>query len=157
MTALDRAWRFISHEEGGSRITNDPGDPGGLTRWGVSQRAYPHEDIRNMTEELAKFLFARDYWKPCQCDSLPERVALAVADSAFNQGVKTACVLLQEALKVEPDGVIGFKTLAAAKARDEGDLLNDFISRRLLRYAKGNEKYRRGWFLRVLRLKDAAI
>ncbi len=153
--ALDRAWKFIHREEGGSAITNDPADPGGLTRHGVSQRAYPDEDIRNMTEERAKFLFARDYWKPCQCDSLPERVALAVADSAFNQGTRTACTLLQEALRVDPDGVIGPKTLAAAKARNEADLLNDFLSRRLLRYAKGNEKYRRGWFSRILRVKDA--
>jgi lysozyme family protein len=154
MTPLDRAWAHIHREEGGARITDDPDDPGGLTKHGISQRAYPNEDIRNLTEARAKELFARDYWAPCKCDLLPERVAIAVADSAFNQGARTAVVLLQEALRVDPDGVIGTKTLAAAKARPEFEVVNEFLSRRLLRYADGKAKYRRGWFLRVLRLKD---
>jgi lysozyme family protein len=155
MTPLDRAWAHIHREEGGARVTDDPDDPGGLTKHGVSQRAYPHEDIRNLTEARAKELFKRDYWTPCRCDQLPERVAIAVADSAFNQGARTAVVLLQEALRVEPDGLIGTKTLAAAKARPELEVVNEFLSRRLLRYADGKAKYRRGWFMRVLRLKDA--
>lgn len=155
MNALDRAWKFIHTIEGGNKISDDPDDPGGLTRHGISQRAYPNEDIRNMTEERAKFLFERDYWKACKCDQLPETVAIAVSDGAYNQGARTACIILQEALRVEPDGVIGTKTLAAAKARPEGELLNEFLSRRLLRYADGKPKYRRGWMLRILRLKDA--
>jgi lysozyme family protein len=157
MIALDRAWSFLQRPdiEGGSKFVDDPDDPGGKTRWGVSQRAYPAEDIEHMTEARAKELFARDYWTPCRCDQLPERVAIAVADAAFNQGARTAVVLLQEALRVEPDGLIGTKTLAAAKARPEAEVVNEFLSRRLLRYADGKAKYRRGWFLRVLRLKDA--
>lgn len=155
VTPLDRAWAHIHREEGGARITDDPDDPGGLTRHGISQRAYPNEDIRNLTEQRAKELFAADYWKACRCDDLPERVAIAVADGAFNQGVRTSVTLLQEALRVNPDGIIGTKTLAAAKARPEAEVVNEFLGRRLLRYADGKPKYRRGWFMRILRLKDA--
>lgn len=155
MNALDRAWAHIHREEGGAKITDDPDDPGGLTKHGISQRAYPHENIRALTEERAKELFTADYWNACRCGDLPERVGIAVADASFNQGARTAITLLQEALRVDPDGIIGTKTLAAAKARPEMEVVNEFLGRRLLRYADGKAKYRRGWFMRILRLKDA--
>lgn len=157
MLALDRAWAFLQRPdiEGGSKFVDDPDDPGGATKWGISQRSYPNEDVRNLTEARAKALFVADYWNPCRCDDLPLTVAIALVDGAFNQGQRKAVQLLQEALRVEPDGLIGTKTLAAAKARPETELVNEFLSRRLLRYSDGKPKYRRGWFLRVLRLKDA--
>lgn len=157
MTAFDRAWSFLQRSdiEGGARISDDPEDPGGLTRWGISQRAYPDEDIRNMTEARAKELFRRDYWEPIQGDRLPERVAIALADSAFNQGVGTAIRLLQTALNVKVDGVLGPITMSMAMRNGDTEHLNEFLSRRLLRYANGQAHFRRGWFLRILRLKDA--
>lgn len=151
MTTFERAWAFISEQEGGARLTDDPNDPGGLTKWGISQRAYPTENIRGMTEARAQELFRRDYWEPCQCDALPDPVAIALADAAFNQGVRTAIILLQKGLRVEPDGIVGPMTIAAA--RGVGDV-NNFLSYRLARYAMGDPIYRRGWFLRVLKLKD---
>lgn len=157
MTSFDRAWSFLQRAdiEGGARISDDPEDPGGLTRWGISQRAYPEEDIRNMTEARAKDLFRRDYWEPIQGDRLPDAVAIALADCAFNQGVGTAIRLLQTALNVKVDGVLGPITLGMAQRNGDTDHLNEFLSRRLLRYANGQARFRRGWFLRILRLKDA--
>jgi lysozyme family protein len=156
--AFEQAWAFLMRDdiEGGARISDDPDDPGGLTRWGISQRAYPDEDIRNLTEARAKELFRRDYWEPCHCDDLPAPIAIAFADSAFNQGVGTAIKLLQKSLGVKADGVIGPITRAAANNwNGDPEAVNQFLSHRLLRYANGQTKYRRGWFLRVLRLKDA--
>lgn len=155
MSAFERCWQFLRAVEGGGRIVNDTGDPGGITRWGISQRAYPGEDIRTLTEERAKALFARDYWDRCRCESLPTALAIAVADTAFNQGPETAINLLQMALHVEVDGIIGRITLAAIRAADTGELVNEFLARRLFRYADGNIRFRHGWFRRVLLLKDA--
>jgi hypothetical protein len=35
--------------------------------------------------------------------------------------------------------------------------VNEFLSRRAMRYAKGKPKYRHGWMLRLFRLKDALV
>lgn len=157
MTAFERAWSFLQRPdiEGGARISDDPADPGGVTKWGISQRAYPDEDIQHLTEPRAKELFRRDYWDRCQCEQLPERMAIALADAAFNQGVDAAMRQLQRALNVSVDGVMGPRTMAAVVRKSDPEHLNEFLSQRLLRYADGQGKYRRGWFLRILRLKDA--
>lgn len=150
-TAIDRAWAFLMQAEGGGALVTDAG---GLTKYGISQRAYPDEDIRNMTEWRAQVLFRRDYWEACQCDQLPPALAVAVVDAAFNQGVSAAITLLQHALKVPVDGVMGPVTIAAAQ-RQGRKAVNEFLARRLMRYAAGESAYQRGWFLRVLNLKDA--
>jgi lysozyme family protein len=156
VTAFEQFWAFLQRPdiEGGARVSNDPNDPGGLTKWGISQREYPHEDIRAMTEDRAKLLFRRDYWDVCRCDELPAAVALALADAAFNQGPGTAIKMLQHALGVMADSVVGQVTLRAAHAAD-ANRLNEFFSQRLLRYADSHPlDDRHGWFLRVLKLKD---
>lgn len=157
MTPFARAWAFLQRSdiEGGAKITDDPDDPGGLTKWGISQRSFPHEDIRNLTELRAMELFQENYWTPARCSLFPEPVAIALADAAFNQGVKTAIALLQEALRVDPDGIVGKETVGAVNRRPPLEVVNEFLSRRALRYADGKAKYRRGWFLRLFRLKDA--
>lgn len=157
MTAFDRAWAFIQRDdvEGGSRFVDDPQDPGGATRWGISQRSYPREDIRNMTETRAKFLFKRDYWDVCHCDALPEPIAIALADSSFNQGPAKAVQLLQEALGVHADGIVGRNTIQAAKSQDAEEVIAQFLSHRALRYSAGQLRFRRGWLLRTYRLAFA--
>lgn len=156
-TAFDAAWRFIQQSEGGGVTTNDPDDPGGLTRWGISQRAFPDIDIALLTEGAAKQLFRDHYWTPCQCDLLPPAIAVAVADSAFNQGVRRATVLLQRALRVEEDSIIGPETIQAAERAIPRDLLLDFLSHRALAYGQGNPKYQRGWFRRLFSLQLAVL
>ena len=46
--------------EGG--LVNDPKDPGGVTKFGISQRSYPALDIRALTLDDAKTIYQRDYW-----------------------------------------------------------------------------------------------
>ncbi|MBK8639281.1 MAG: hypothetical protein IPN92_13770 [Chromatiaceae bacterium] len=43
--------------EGG--LVNDPRDPGGVTKFGISQRAYPALNIRGLTPDDAKANFYR--------------------------------------------------------------------------------------------------
>ena len=64
-TAVD----FILSVEAG--LVNDPSDPGGLTKFGISQRAYPDVNIRDLTLDGAKTLYRKDYWNRCSCDKLP--------------------------------------------------------------------------------------
>jgi len=72
---------------------NDPQDPGGETKFGISKRAYPNEDIANLTLERAQELYQRDYWNACGCDGYSWEIALVIFDCAVNQGVSVAKLL----------------------------------------------------------------
>lgn len=157
--AFDQAFAFVvSREvEGGATITNDPDDPGGLTKWGISQRAHPDVDIAHLTLDLARELYRREYWDRCQCDEFPRPIAFALFDAAVNQGPDKAIRLLQRALRVESDGIIGPDTISAAGNVISDDILIEFLSHRALAYSDGLQKYRRGWFVRLFRLQRAAL
>lgn len=113
---FDQAFDMVIDREAG--YVNDPNDPGGETNYGISKRSYPHEDIRNMTLERAKWIYRRDFWKKAKCDELPWPVNFQVFDAAVNSGVRAAVKWLQKAVGVSADGVIGPKTLAAVRSHD---------------------------------------
>lgn len=80
-----RSLQFTSKWEGG--YVNHPNDPGGETKYGISKRAYPHLDIKNLTREDANALYYKDYWLAAGCDTLPAPLCLVAFDSAVNHGV----------------------------------------------------------------------
>ena len=84
MSMFDAAFAIIVGIEAG--YVNDPEDPGRETRYGISRRRYPNEDIKNLTLERAKFLYQRDYWVPHKCDNMPWEQALLVFDVSVNGG-----------------------------------------------------------------------
>jgi len=133
MTDWDKAIAFVLKAEGG--YTLDPNDRGGETNFGISKRSYPNLDIKNMTEEKAKAIYKTDYWQACHCDELPSPVAIAVFDSAVNQGTGAAQRMLQIALGVDVDGIIGEKTIAAAFKGGNNSLVK-FMAQRMARYIR---------------------
>lgn len=129
----EKAIAFVLRAEGG--YTLDPHDKGGETNFGISKRSYPKLDIKNLTEEKAKSIYQKDYWQFCKCDELPSPLAIAVFDAAVNQGQGAAPRMLQIALRVNVDGVIGDKTIAAAfKSGNDGVVR--FMSQRMARYIR---------------------
>ena len=111
MTPFDSALEFVLRWEGG--YVNHPTDPGGETNMGISKRAYPNEDIKNMTRERAAFLYRRDYWDACNCDALLPGMALMAFDTAVNCGVKRAKAwLLTAKPKVNP-----LRSMAVSRAK----------------------------------------
>lgn len=72
--------------EGGGRTTNRASDRGGLTRYGVSQKANPDIDVKNLTEEKAKQIYKERYWDKVNGDELPPQTANVLADIAVNSG-----------------------------------------------------------------------
>jgi lysozyme family protein len=80
--------KFSMKWEGG--YVNDPADPGGETKWGISKKAYPDEDIKALTPERAADLYYRDYWKKSGADKLPFPLCAVVLDSAILCGVARA-------------------------------------------------------------------
>jgi lysozyme family protein len=111
---FDQAFeRLVGHEGG---YVDHPADPGGRTKYGISQRSYPGEDIRNMTLERAKDIYRRDFWWKAGCDTVPDAVKFDLFDMAVNSGVQPAIRTLQRAVGVDDDGVIGPKTMQAIGA-----------------------------------------
>lgn len=159
-SSFERAWVLVLESEGG--YSNDPADPGGETRFGISKRAYPNEDIKNLTVERAQELFRRDYWEPMHCDDMPASLALAVADAAFNHGPHAATEMLQDAVRVKRDGIIGPTTLRAVR-RAGPDVVIRFCRLRVSRYhdlaamRPYQRKFLAGWVDRVLRVHRAAV
>ena len=131
--------------EGGDTVTNDPADPGGLTKWGISQRAHPALDIANLTREQALDIYTRDYWHRCRCDELSLGalgVALMVFDSAVNLGTGAAAKLLQRAVNVSVDGVLGPTTMAAARSMPARELIEALLDHDHLHLALLTGNYR---------------
>ena len=109
--------KVLEHEGG---LVDDPKDAVGLTNMGISQRAYPDEDIRGLTVERAKELYKRDYWDRYRTADLPDRLRDIYVDMCINMGGGRAIKILQEACnsknanKIDIDGGIGPATIKAA-------------------------------------------
>jgi lysozyme family protein len=106
------AFKVVIGHEGG--YVNNPDDPGGETKYGISKRAYPGVDIAGLTLDDARAIYEQDYWIPVRGDELPDAIALNVFDAAVNHGVRNAVRILQGALGVGVDGIMGPITFKAA-------------------------------------------
>lgn len=149
----DSAFDLLMINEGG--YVNDPHDKGGETKYGISKKAYPNEDIANLTMDRAKEIYRRDYWYRCKCDLLPDALSVAVFDFAVNSGVKRAIKYLQTSLGVKADGIIGNQTIGAANRMPIYVVMNDFMNARLdyLMSLKTWTRYGNGWGKRVERTR----
>lgn len=74
-------------------VTNDTG---GLTKFGISQKAHPDIDIANLTPDKAAAIFKSEYWDKINGDALPANVQHTAMDAAVNQGVDNANKWLKE-------------------------------------------------------------
>lgn len=137
MNLADAFDKLIERE--GSTLSLDASDPGNWTggavgagrlvgsKYGVSAASYPNVDIANLSAAAAMGIYSTDYWNPIWGDQLPDSVAYEVFDEAVNSGVHGAIKVLQGALNVPTDGVMGPATYAAlmhADGRRLGILLN---------------------------------
>ena len=71
--------QFVLAHEGMGRVNRDSG---GVTKWGISQKAYPELDIVSLTLEDATEIYFRDYFSP----NLSCPIDLLYFDSAVNCG-----------------------------------------------------------------------
>jgi lysozyme family protein len=154
--SFEKAVRIIIDLEGGSSFTNDPHDNGGATKYGISKRAFPREDIAAMTYDRACTLYRSFYWIPTRCDRMDPRLALCVFDCAVNQGPGAAAGLLQRCLGAKVDCEIGPKTLALLKVAEVGPLISEFMARRAQRYVLSEDytKYGLGWMSRLFHISQ---
>lgn len=148
---FSKAVLVILENEGG--YSNDPNDPGGETKYGISKRAYPTEDIKNLTVEKAKMIYRRDYWDAMKCGDMPYSVALQVFDFGVNAGTDISAKTLQKLVGVAQDGKIGKITLGAVKAQNEAVLSQKIGVARILYYSNLAKWgiYANSWVTRTLK------
>lgn len=60
-----------------------PQDRGGLTKWGISARRYPEEDIATLSQARAIELYRRDFWNPLY-EKLDQPLANKILDVTVN-------------------------------------------------------------------------
>lgn len=140
--------RVLGHEAG---YVNDPADPGGETKWGISKRSYPWLNIKDLTREQAIEIYRRDFWEALRLDGFDDGVAFQLLDSAVNSGINQSVRFVQRAVGVADDGVIGPVTMAAIAATSETDLIMLFLAERLdfMTRLKNWPNHGKGWARRI--------
>ena len=153
--------RLIGHEGG---YVNDPRDPGGETNWGITKRTAKANGYQGsmlaMTREQAYKIYYSAFWLRYQCDKMPDAVAFQFFDAAVNHGLGNASRMLQRAVNVADDGIIGNMTIAAIKKMAISDVIMRLNAERLEFYCKLSTfaTFGKGWVRRVAgNLKYGAI
>jgi len=157
-TAFESAFEHTLGLEGD--YSNDPHDPGGETKFGISKRSYPHVDIAKLTLMDAKLLYYWDFWQRIGLDAIRGDVAAEIFDTAVNMGVVMAVRIVQRACNyfgagLKVDGVFGPKTIAAIKNQASWDLLKVLNAIQLSEYIDiindnpSQQRYAKGWLKRI--------
>lgn len=166
-----RAAYWIFPAEG--HLSDDPDDPGGITKFGISLRFLrtlgelgdidgdgdvDADDIRALTPEHAARIYHERFWLAARCERLHPTLALAHFDAAVNTGLHRAAKLLQQTLRVRVDGIVGPMTIGAANQAGP-DALPELLGYRsqfyhdLVTGKSSLAKYYRGWVNRLFRLQ----
>jgi lysozyme family protein len=120
--AFERAVARLLRDEGS--YVDNPADPGGETKFGISRREYPDLDIAALTRPAAIAIYYRDWWQRYRYSELPGPIAAKLFDLAVNIGPDHAVRCLQRALRacgrrVVEDGTMGRETAAAVNAANQ--------------------------------------
>ena len=111
--------------EGG--YVDNPNDSGGPTKYGITQRDLPGEDIEKFTPERATAYYLENYWKALYSQIDSQAVADKIFDMGVLFGVGTAIKLLQNVLALVPiDGDFGEHTLSVTNLADPVSLLGSY-------------------------------
>jgi len=162
---FQKALAAVLVHEGG--FVNHPQDPGGMTNLGCTKAVWEEhcghpvdeKAMRALTPADVAPLYKRKYWDKVQGDELPNGVDYLVFDAAINSGPGRAAKWLQACVGVEPDGGIGPKTLAAVRACNPKQLIEDYTKRRLsfLMDLPTWDTFGRGWTRRVNEVEDTGL
>jgi len=155
---FDAAFDLLLKHEGG--YSDHAADPGGKTRFGITE-AVAREvgyrgDMRELPLDLAKRIYKDRYWDAVKAEQLPSTVRYVVFDAAVNSGPGQSAKWLQRALGVADDGVIGPRTLTAANAANPDALKMRMLGQRL-RFMAGLTNwpaFSRGWAIRIASLME---
>lgn len=146
---------MLKHEGG---FSNHKSDPGGITNLGVTKKTWDEwtgkdnsiDDMKALTPEIVKPLYANRYWHACRCDDLPIGVDYCVFDTAVNSGNVRSIKFLQSVVGAVPDGAIGPVTIASANDKGARLTIEQFCDKReaFWRSLPTFETFGKGWLRR---------
>lgn len=135
---FDRLIEFVFQHEGYK--SNDIGDPGKLTIWGIASLWYPKE-VEQMnklspedSKKIAKNIYYKNYWLPLNCEKYPDKIALAILDSGVNCGIDTVKKWIEE-LKgnITTEGILFKRFRKYANLCQKNNVFNKFLLNWLIR------------------------
>lgn len=160
-----RALALVLKSEGG--WSDRKADPGGATMKGVTLANFRRyvkadaskADLRKITDGQVATVYRRFYWDAVSGAELPDGVDYAVFDFAVNSGPGRAAKYLQAVLGVAQDGRIGPATLAAARAKPAGVVIDMLCDARLafLQRLPIWPTFGKGWSARVASVRSEAL
>jgi lysozyme family protein len=146
----------LKHEGG---YINHKDDPGGMTNLGVTKKVWEewvgHEvdekAMRALTPALVAPMYEMRYWRTSYCEKLPRGLDLLVFSMAVNAGAGRSVKLLQDAIGVVADGVIGPRTMARINEANVETLIDNFSEarRQFYRGLKTFPVFGKGWLSRT--------
>jgi len=161
MAKFEDAFPYMIHNEvGGDMVnggyTNDPNDSGGETRWGISKKAYPDVDIKNLTLDGASAIYRKYYW--FFDGIIDQRVATKVFDAYVNR--KATIRQVQAAAGAPVDGIYGGNTEHAINVMSPTAFLQNFVNglvqmyKSIVAHNPADAKFLNGWLNRARRLPN---
>jgi|CXWL01.1.fsa_nt_gi lysozyme family protein len=159
-TSKEQIYKWIFTDEG--PYSNDPGDNGGMTTWGITAnevclwrkvKRVSEADMRTFTQSEAREILDAWYWGPLHCDELPVGVDYIVMDAGLLHGIDRAARWLQIVTGVSIDGRVGPKTLLAAqkfKAVETVARITELRRRRAKAHPDAKH-FLKGWTNRITR------
>ena len=155
----DSAIKELLADEGG--YVNDPYDPGGETKWGISKRRFPQLDIKNLTKQQAEAIYCQQWWLRYRYDEIVDcELAGELLEASVNIGPSQAHKILQESVimtggdNLVADGIIGDKTLFAVNGHWCPGWLVDAFRVELIKYytsLPGSKRFLGGWVRRAIK------
>ena len=122
-------------ENDGQPLHIDAHDPGGATNYGITWNTYRNyekhnsfADFRNMSQTDIQNIYYNLFWLPVHGDVLPVGVDLMVFDFGITSGTSRSIKLLQQALGVADDGIIGPNTISKLKLIQSATQISDCIN-----------------------------
>ena len=168
MARFDNAFKITVGHEG--KFSTDQDDNGNWTggkkgagifkgtKYGISAKAYPTLDIKNLSLDNAKAIYKKDYWDKYGFDKINnEQLAFKAFDLAVNTGPGTSIKLLQDAVGITKTGVLDNYTTNLINKTESTSLYNRFLGK-VEEYYKGREtfwKHGAGWLSRLYKDKPA--
>ncbi|UNM95503.1 hypothetical protein MMG00_12905 [Ignatzschineria rhizosphaerae] len=142
--------------EGGH--VNDPDDPGGETNYGIAKRLAEAHGYKgrmiDLTKAEAKEIYRKAFWNDSLASNIMNDAAFNIYLLSIHSGHKQTTLILQRAVGVTDDGVIGANTLNAISNASEALLIEALCYRTLDFYViispKTQYKYIQGWRNRLL-------
>lgn len=166
MVNMNVLGKFILSFEGG--FVNDPRDAGGATNRGVTIATWKAQgydkdgdgdidvaDLKLITEEDALRIMKKNYWDRWKADEIKSQsIANLLVDWVWSSG-KYGITIPQQMLGVEPDGIVGPKTIAALNAQ-KPKVFFERLWKKRLRYLESicesrptNKVFLKGWKRRL--------